>query len=251
MILISIFFAFSLIGIIIGGIATLATLVFAVLSLVAGKNEKAAYWSIGFAISISIVIFSVVQLIERVEHKVISGVEWLKKYENNLSTTSNSQTDYSKNERTNLLDSLKTLVDTKYKNAIPFSFYKNNKEQLLDVNTDTLPFIYPYAFEYKNYNFNLVDVCQKERSLALVENIAQVAYNGHFLLMKIDKTNIELKNNEPEISYLLFDLKMGTQKQFLNAKKLIEEASAMGYSGNTEMMYISDMYQAWFANDHD
>jgi len=251
MILISIFFAFSLIGIIIGGIATLATLVFAVLSLVAGKNEKAAYWSIGFAISISIVIFSVVQLIERVENKVISGVEWLKEHENNLSTINNSPTDYSKNERANLLDSLKTLVDTKYKNTIPFSFYKNNKEQLLDVNTDTLPFIYPYAFEYKNYNFNLVDVSQKGRSLALVENIAQVAYNGHFLLMKVDKTNTELKNNEPEIFYLLFDLKTGTQKQFLNSKKLIEEASAMGYSGNTEMMYISDMYQAWFANDHD
>lgn len=250
MVSLSIFFAFSLIGIIIGGLATLVTLIFTVLSLVAGKNEKAAYWAIGFAISISVVIFSVVQMVERVEHKVISGIEWLKENENSSFTSENDQLDYSKTERENLMDTLKTLVDSKYKNDIPFAFYQKNKGPLQDVDSDTLPFIYPYAFEYKEYNFNLVNVLQSA-SLPLVDHISQLAYDAHYLLLKVDKTNTELKNNEPEISYFLIDLKTGIKKQFLNSKKLSEEASAMGYKGNTEMMYISDLFQAWFAKNDD
>lgn len=250
MVSISIFFAFSLVGIIIGGLATLVTLIFTILALVAGKNENAAYWAIGFAISISVVIFSVVQMAERVSNKVKSGVEWLKEHENTSFNTEDDQYDYSKKDRANLLDSLKSLVDSKYKNAIPFSFYQNNKGHLQDVDSDTLPFIYPYAFEYKDYNFNLLNVLQKT-SLNMVEHISQLAYDSHYLMLKVDKTNTELKNNEPEISYFLIDLKTGKQTQFLNSKKLIEEASRMGYKGNTEMMYISELYQAWFANNYD
>lgn len=249
MVSISIFFAFSLIGIIIGGLATLVTLIFTILALVAGKNENAAYWAIGFAISISVVIFSVVQMAERVSNKVKSGVEWLKEHENTSFTTEDDQVDYSRSERDNLIDTLKTLVDSKYKNAIPFSFYQD-KGHLQDVDSDTLPFIYPYAFEYKDYNFNLLNVLQNP-SVTMVDRISQLAYDSHYLLLKVDKTNTELKNNEPEISYFLIDLKSGKQTQFLNSKKLIEEASAMGYKGNTEMMYISDLYQAWFATNYD
>ncbi|OFY83053.1 MAG: hypothetical protein A3F72_18830 [Bacteroidetes bacterium RIFCSPLOWO2_12_FULL_35_15] len=245
MVSLSIFFAFSLIGIIIGGLATLVTLIFTILALVAGKNENAAYWAIGFAISISVVIFSVVQMAERVSNKVKSGVEWLKEHENTSFTTEDDQLDYSRSERDNLMDTLKLFVDNRYKNVIPFSFYQDK-----GLDSDTLPFIYPYAFEYKDYNFNLVNVLQKN-SIPMVGHISQLAYDNQYLLLKVDKTNMELKNNEPEISYFLIDLKSGKQTQFLNSKKLIEEASAMGYKGNTEMMYISDLYQAWFATNYD
>lgn len=251
MVSLSVFFAFSLIGIIIGGLATLVTLIFTILSLVAGKNENAAYWAIGFVISLSVVIFSVVQIAERVGNKVRSGVEWLQEHENKSYTTDEyDQSDYSRIERETLMDTLKTMVDSKYKNTITCTFYQSDKGHLQDETLDTLPFIYPYAFEYKEYNFNLVNVVQNG-SLPLVDHISQLAYDSHYLLLKVDRTNTELKNNEPEISYFLIDLKTGIQKQFLNSKKLLEEAAAMGYKGNTEMRYISDLYQAWFTSTYD
>lgn len=250
MLTISIFFAFSLIGLIIGGIATLATLILTILALAAGKNNNAAYWAIGFVVSVSVVIFTVVQVVERVEHKVISGVEWLKEQENKVITAADDPIDYSKTERENLMDSLKALVSGRYKTTVPPNFYSNVSGQIQDGENDTLPFIYPYAFEYKDYNFNLVNVVQPAM-IPKIDHVSQLSYDGNFLLMKIDKTNTELKNNEPEISYFLFDLTTGKQTQFLNSKKLMEEASSVGYKGNTEMMYISDLYQAWFVKYDD
>ncbi len=249
MVSISIFFAFSLIGIIIGGIATLVTLMFAILSLVAGKNENAAYWAISFVISISVVVFSVVQIVERVENKVKSGIEWVKQEENNIVTTKEDSFDHSKTERKKLIDSLKTLVSLRYETSVTADFYSAFSKQIQDGENDTLPFIYPYAFEYKNYNFNLINIVQPD--LPMIDHISQLAYDSHFLLLKIDRTNTELNNNEPEISYFLIDLKTGKQTQFLNSKKLQKVASENGYKGNTDMIYISDLYQAWFTNNYD
>ncbi|MBK7184212.1 MAG: hypothetical protein IPH89_15595 [Bacteroidetes bacterium] len=74
-------FALTVIGIVLGGIATLVTLVFAIISLSTGKQKNAGFWALGFAAAISILIFSIITLVQSISSKVKDGIEWIEQHD--------------------------------------------------------------------------------------------------------------------------------------------------------------------------
>jgi predicted tellurium resistance membrane protein TerC len=75
-------FALILLGLILGGILTIVTIIFAIISLANGKSKNALMWGVGFAISLTIVLVSIFQMVTRVTDKVKSGIDWVKEQEN-------------------------------------------------------------------------------------------------------------------------------------------------------------------------
>ena len=124
MILLFSYFGLSVTGLILGGILTLVTVVFGIISLAGGKMQQAAIWLFGFCIALSMVIFSVIHIVERVKEKVETGVEWMSQHQT-YNNYNNPQFDYSKQHRQDVMDTFRLMVDEKFAGNIPATFYAN------------------------------------------------------------------------------------------------------------------------------
>jgi hypothetical protein len=232
-----------MLGLIFGGIMTLICIVFAIISLANSKAKNAIGWAIGFVISLSIVLFSIFQFVHRVSEKVKDGIDWAKQQQT-INNTTDEQT--RKDERQEWLDTLQANNMLKFEDHVPADFYVN-RPAVKDTNgIITVPFIYPFSIRYNQVTYT-GDLIMEGSDSVFVQNITQVAFDQNFAIMKIDNTQSEsaLKAGHTETEYLLFDLRTRNFEPAANNEKLLDLGRRIGYTGNTQMHYLSDAYRGW------
>lgn len=245
-------FVLIMLGLILGGILTLVSLIFAIISLANSKTNNAIAWGAAFIISLGIVLFSVFQLIHRVSDKIKNTVEWAKEQEvNKYNNTQDDAT--SKNERQEWLDTLQLNNLAKYEDKVPADFYVN-KAPVKDSNgLITVPFIYPYSIRY-NSATSTGDLIMEGSDSIFMKNISQIAFDQNFAIMKIDNTESPeaLKSGHTETEFYLYDLRTRNSEPAPNNEKLLDLGKRIGYTGNTQMHYLSDAYRGWIVyQDYD
>jgi hypothetical protein len=246
-------FVLIILGLILGGIMTIVTLVFAIISLANSNNSKALAWGGGLLVSLAIVIISVMQLVHKVSDKVKQGIEWTKSQENKQYGSTANEEDTRKTERQEWLDSLQLHNIAKYEGKVPADFY-TNKPAVKDANgLIRIPFLYPFEFKYNSVSYT-GDIVMEGEDSVFVQNVSQIAFDENFAIIKVDNSQSPdlLKAGSPETEYLLFDLRTRNFESAPNMEKLLDLGNRIGYTGPTQMQYISDACRGWIeypAND--
>lgn len=239
-------FSLFIIGIILGGIATLVTVIFLIISLAGGKNRNAGIWAGAFAVSLIILILSVMQIAKRVGEKVATGIEWAQKNKG-LTYSGDSDNDtYYQQERQYFLDTLQKYTNENLKDKVPADFYSNKKAERATDATVLLPFVYPLSIRYNPENY-LGAITSDVSDSIFIGNISQLAFDENFVIAKIDNSGDEklLKEGRGEIEYILFDLRTREYLTFVSQTLLIEKSGKIGYTGTQTMSYLSDLYRGW------
>lgn len=237
-----------IIGIVIGGIATLVTVIFTIISLATGKNKNAAAWGAGFTIAICVLIISVFQAAKRIGEKVKTGVEWLEENKkNSLGYNGDSDNvEYYKQERQYFLDTLLKYTNESLKDKVPADFYANKPAEKAPDSSLIVPFVFPLSMQYNQGSFLGTIVSDINDSIYL-SNISQIAFDENFAIAKVDNTNdkVLLKSGRGEIEYVLFDLRTREYLTFVSQQMLTEKARKIGYVGPADMSYLSELYRGW------
>ncbi len=241
---ISLFF----IGIVLGGIATIVTVVFTIISLASGKNKNVAAWAVGFVFSISVLIFSVYNIVVRIGQKVNSGVEWLEK-QKNTGLTANGDSDNSafyQQERQYFLDTLLKYTNEKLKDKLPKDYYANNNAERMADSNLVLPFVYPLSIRYNQGDY-LGEIISDVNDTVYLSNISQMAFDENFVIAKVDNTSDMklLKSGRGETEYVLFDLRTREFLAFVSEPQLLDKSAKIGYIGSSEMSFLSELYRGW------
>ncbi len=235
-----------IIGIAIGGIATLLTLIFTIISLSGGKNKNAGIWGIGFVIAITILILSIFQVVKRAMNKVKSGIERLEENKNNGLSLNEDRDEYNKQERGYFLDTLKKYTNPSYEGKVPADFYDNKPAENAVDGKIIVPFVYPLSIRYSSMDF-LGEILSDVNDSVFLKNISQMAFDENFAIAKCDNTNDKalLKQGNAAIEYVLFDLRTREYLPFENEQQLVEKAGKIGYTGPSQMTYLTDLYRGW------
>ena len=238
--------ALIIIGIVLGGILTLVTVIFTIISLATGKNKNAAIWGVSFLISITILIFSIFQVVKRIGEKVKSGVEWLDDQKNNGLTHTADMDEYNKQERGYFLDTLKKYTNPSYEGKVPADYYENKPAENAVDGKIIVPFVYPLSIRYSANEFS-GEILSDMNDSVYLKNVSQMAFDENFAIVKCDNTNDKalLKEGRGEIEYILFDLRTREYLPFTSEQQLIEKAGKIGYTGPSQMTYLTDLYRGW------
>ena len=239
-------FSLLVIGIIIGGLMTLVTLIFTIISLAGGKTGNAGAWGAGFIVAISILIFSIIQFVQRMSDKVKEGIEWIDEHKNDTSYNGDSDREYKKDDRQAWLDTLQLHINEKYEGKVPVEFYINRTAKADADNIITVPFLYPYSIKY-NLNNSTGDMISETSDSTFVQNISQIAFDQNFAIIKVDNSASPelLRANRAETEYLLFDMRSRNFESVANKEKLMDLARRIGYTGPEDMNYLYDDYKGW------
>ncbi|MBL7888655.1 MAG: hypothetical protein JNL24_03830 [Bacteroidia bacterium] len=238
-------FAFTVIGLVLGGLGTLICLVFTIIALSGGKTKNAASWGIGFAVSISLLIFSIVSLVNSISDKVKNGVEWLEQHENKSFDDMN--VDYQAQDRANMIDTLKAYTNEMYADKVPADFYSSAKVEIDSNGIMVVPFLYPYSLRINTYT-SLADIVVDAKDSVFVQNVSQFSFDQNFVIARIDNAQSKdlLKKGHAEIEYLLFDMRTGNYENANNMEMLMDFANRIGFVGPKDLRYISEDYTGWF-----
>lgn len=232
-------------GIVIGGIGTLVTVTFCIIALATNKNRNAGIWAAGFAISLIILIASVLVVVKRLSQKVRQGIEWAQENSSN-NYQHGDYVDTKSQDRQYFLDTLQNNTLEKYEGNIPPEFYLNKVADIASDGRLIFPFLYPYNLQYNPNNF-LGDIISSKNDSVFVQNITQLAFDKNFVICKVDNTSSKelLKAGRGEIEYIFFDMRTAEYLTFVNEAIMLDKANKIGYEGPTTMTYISDDYKGW------
>ena len=237
-----------IIGIVIGGIATIVALIFTIISLATAKNKNAALWAVGFVFSLTILLLSLFQFAKRVGQKVKSGVEWLEENKNNglLSAKSKEDLVYQEQERQYFIDSLLKYTNESLQAQMPADFYANKPVEKSADSKVVVPFVYPLSIRYSPNEFQ-GEIINGVTDSIFLKNISQLAFDENFVIAKVDNVNDKelMKSGRGEIEYILFDLRTREYLIFSSQKQLLDKSSKIGYMGSLEMRFLSDIYRGW------
>ena len=235
-----------IIGIVIGGIGTLVTVIFTIISLASGKNQNAAAWAGGFVVAISILIVSVFQVVRKIGEKVKSGVEWLDEHKNDGLTHNADNDAYNEQERGYFLDTLKKYTNPAHEGNVPADYYENKPAEKCTDDKITVPFLYPLSIRYSPTDFS-GEILSDVNDSVYLKNISQMAFDENFVIAKCDNSNDKesLKAGRGEIEYILFDLRSREYLPFTSEELLLDKAGKIGYAGPQTMTYLTDLYRGW------
>jgi hypothetical protein len=235
-----------ILAIVLGGIMTIVTLVFAIVSLAQGKSQNAIIWSVGFIIAVCILVLSAVQVVKRGINKIKNEVAWEKEHKGLTYNGDSDNVEYYKQEREYFLDTLKKYTNESFKDKVPADFYENVKAVKTEDSKIVVPFVYPISIKYNSYN-SLGDFINDANDSVYLKNISKMAFDENFAIVKTDNKNDTeaLKAGRGEVEYILFDLRTREYLPFTNEQMLLGKAGKIGYSGSTTMEYLSDDYKGW------
>lgn len=237
-------FILIVLGLVLGGIMTLISLVFAIISLANKNNTNAVRWSVGFVISLMVLIFFVIRMVQRVSEKVETGIEWVEEHKGEININVNEEEQ--KIERQQWLDTLQANLLDKYIDNVSVEFYINKPAVKDAKGLIIVPFLYPYLIRYNDLT-STGDIFIEGQDSIFVENVSQIAFDMNFAIIKTDNTQSPelLKAGRPEIEYLLFDMRSRNSMDTPNNEKLLDIADRIGYNGPKQMKYLSDVYRGW------
>lgn len=241
-------FAIIIIGLIVGGLATLTTVIFTIISLAQGKSKNTIAWGIGFVLALTILILSIFQVVRKIREKALSGIEWMEKNANkNLTYNGDSDNEtYYQQQRQFFLDTLEKYTNENLKDKVPADFYANKKITGGLNSTMVLPFVYPFSIRY-NADTYMGDIINDVNDSVFLNNISQIAFDENFAIAKVNNAGDAklLKEGRGEVEYVLFDLRTREFLSFTSEHQLIEKAGKIGYAGSTYMELVSELYRGW------
>lgn len=237
-----------IIGLILGGILTLVTVIFTIISLASGNNKNAAAWGVGFLIALTILILSIFHVVRKIGEKAKSGIEWLEANKNK-SLTYNGDCDnleYQKQERQEFLDTLSKYTNEALKDKVPADYYANKPADAVIDSKITLPFVFPLSMRY-NVDTYMGDIISDVNDSVYLNNISQIAFDENFAIAKVNNSSDKelLKAGRGEIEYVLFDLRTREYIVFTSEQQLLEKSGKIGYVGSHDMGLLSDLYRGW------
>jgi hypothetical protein len=231
-------------GIILGGIATLVTLIFMIISFAGGKSKNGLIWLGGFVVAICILIMSIFFMVRRIGEKVKEGVDWTQQQSN--SYTTEADLDYKKTDRQNFLDTLTFYTREASKARLPSDYYTNKKADKLNDTEILVPFVYPLSIHYNTGNY-LGAIASSENDSIYLTNVSQMAFDENFVIARVNNSDDKelLKSGRGEIEYVLFDMRTREFLSFVNLEQLLDKSEKIGYVGPQQMNYLSDDYTGW------
>lgn len=242
-------FALIIVGIVIGGIFTILSLVFAIIGLANGKTKNAMAWGAGFLVSLAIVIFSIIAMVRAISTKIQDTANIFSQYD---TKADENAYDYQQQERQYWLDSIQKYTNDMYAEKIPADFFLNKKVDVDSTGMINVPFVYPYYIRYNTYNFT-GDIMMETSDSIFVQNVSMFALDQNFAIIKVDNSRSPevLKKNHSEIEYILFDLRTRNFETPANNEKLLDLAKRIGYTGSTDMQYLSTALNGYVENTYD
>ena len=233
-------------GIVLGGLLTIVCIVFAIISLANGKNKNAIIWGSGFLISVLMVTISIFMLFRETAARVRDTFADLAAQNKNYDVTSSLDDEYSKNERQYWLDTLQKYTNTKYDGKVPADFYINKTVTANADGTLNVPFVYPYYIKYNPTSYT-GDIMMETSDSIFVKNITSMVFDENFALIKVDNSMSpdDLSAGRPETEYLLYDLRTRNYESAANMEKLLDLGRRIGYTGSTDLSYLSESYRGW------
>jgi len=240
-------FSLTVIGMLLGGVAMLVTLILGIIKLAQGKGQQALIFGGAFLASLVLLVFSIFQFFTALKEKAMESLEDVKnKFEN-----TDYVNDFAKNERQSWLDTLDLYTNDAIRAKVPANFYENKEVVANEKGIMTLPFLFPYSLKYDSFNY-IADIVVDDS--VFVSNVSEFAFDQNFMLAKIDNSSSKelLKKGHAEVEYLLFDLRTGNYENAPNKEKLKDLGVRIGYTGATDLKYIGDAYHGWIGyNDYD
>ncbi len=236
------FFKFSafVILIAISGILTIITFIFGVIGL-ANAKKGMLYWFIGFALSLSLLIYSLSTVVQKVQTKIKNiGNDIEQSFQNELSENDSTlKKQYHLPQSNNeLLDTLKMYSSKNYTDVPPaFYSYLGFRDYY------RLPLTYPFSIhcidnlnEGQLYNEKLVSLFDQndngETALPLV-NITTFTFDDSFLLAEI--------NGKRKV-FMIYELKSDLQTQCNSAENCMATAVKLGFKGRKEWYSCKTYY---------
>jgi len=229
-----------LLGLVLGGMLNVVSLVFAIISLRNNRKNNAIGWSAGFLASLAIVIFSVLQLAGRL------GEDVVEEHTNNNNSGYNDEG--RKAERQEWLDSLQLHNIEKYEDRIPADYYTNRPAVKNSDGIIRIPFLYPFEFLYNGVSRTGDIVIEGEDSV-FVENVSELAFDENFAIIRADNSQAPelLKDGHPATEYMLFDLRTRNFENAQNMEMLLDLGRRIGYTGPQQLRSLSDACRGWIA----
>ncbi len=233
-----------IIGTIVGGIATLVTVIFTIISLATSKNKNAGIWGIAFVLSLTITIISIFQLVRKIGQKVKSEIELLGN-NGGLSVKEDNE-EYDASERSYFLDTLKKYTHPAHEGKVPADYYANKSAEKSADGKLIVPFLYPLSIRYTPNDFS-GEILSDMNDSVYLKNISQMAFDENFVIAKVDNSKDKdlLKEGRGEIEYVLFDMRSREYIAFTSESQLIEKSGKIGYAGPQQMTYLTDLYRGW------
>lgn len=228
-------------GIVLGGIFSLVCLIFAILSLVWGKQSNAIAWGVGFLISVFMLCYSIYKSVSGVVNKVHDGVEWAQ--DQPIKLVNKIEKEMVANRQA-WLDTMQAY--TREDITVPADFYANKPAEHMPSGNKIIPFIYPYSVSYDNKSF-LGDLMVASRDSVFLRNISAMAFDQNFVIAKVDNTNSKdlLQQGRGEIEYILFDMRTGEFENMTSMEQLLKISDKIGYTGPKELKYLSTSLYCW------
>ncbi|MCW3082954.1 MAG: hypothetical protein JWP12_320 [Bacteroidetes bacterium] len=239
-------FPVIIIGLFVGGIFVLISLIFGIISLANGKNNNAIGWAIGLITALALSVFSGIMLAHHIKDTIVDNIEQAEKFSSLEAEANTLDGEFKKIQRQEWLDTLQMHINDKYDGNVPPDFYINKKAEVAADKSITVPFLYPYLIRYNPLTYT-GDLILPTSDSIFVKNVSELAFDSNFVLIKIDNTQSPeaLKEGHPETEYVLFDQRTRNFEPAPNKAKLDDFANRIGYTGSTELNNLSDDYKGW------
>jgi hypothetical protein len=232
-------------------LAGLTTLILTIIFLASSKNRNALVTGVTFIMILAGAILCIMEITARVRagvneltENIHSGADSLK---SELETWGDSLRVHFK-EHSALHDSLQSYLPTEVKDTLGASFWKSDHHHIT-----VMALTWPYQLEAEaSLESGGKIICYSKKNCLLdkagisPENITRINLDRHFILFKKDNT-LDGSNHsltEPDVLYVLFDLRSGSTRSFLNENQLLQQAVKAGYTGRRQLLHLHEYRDA-------
>ncbi len=231
---------FILLGLLLGGILTIVSLVFTIIYLANWNQRKFTIAVSCFVASLAVIILSVITGVQKGKEKVKNFGSNVRNWAEQMEEESKSNRSDYQNEK---MDSLKAWEPEQYKDSVNDDFYETYSH-----GTYRIPLVFPYSIASFDESFeNAFLKCEltskKSDSLNLLKNITDITFDRNYLIARIDNGE-EASENQREVFYILFHFSTAKCTEYPNQTKAITEAEKSGYTGRQYLQKIQDVYSS-------
>jgi len=134
---------------------------------------------------------------------------------------------------------------------IPKSVSEKDHSDFLSGDEDKGPTVFPYVFKKENGDHESIKLecfnskfCKAEKFSVPLDHITAITFDRNYILLRKDNTlNGKNENeNEPDVNYVLFNLRSLTTGSYANEKQLLKAAEQGNYRGPHELMDLEDFF---------
>jgi hypothetical protein len=233
----------ALIFCIAGGVTTL---ILSVIFLATSKTKNALISSVFFVMFLASGILCIIEITGRVKNEMSYITDKMNKNKDPFSDWRDSTDKKADHKKGPLHDTLVSYIPKEAKDSVDNDYWEHDHH-----GRSYLPIVYPYQLEADASLDEGAKIicfarsnCRISEVTIVPENITLFNFDRHFILFKKDNTVKGRNRNlsEPDVLYVLFDIRTGSSRSFINESQLLQEAGKAGYTGENELMDL-DQYE--------